>query len=76
MSSIPRANRIATASAAPVWASDAARTFGQIIGRRNPVRSDGPSLITTSETKTALGGHRAAVIVKSCVSVAAAGIVP
>jgi len=76
MSSIPTAHPVAPASAGPVWASDAARTFGQMIGRRSPVRNDGPSLVTTSETTTTLGGHLAAVMVKNCVSVESAGIVP
>jgi hypothetical protein len=76
MSSIPRAHPIAPASDGPVWASDAPRTLGQMIVRRNPVRNNGPSLVTTSETSTAFGGHLAAVIVKDCVSVESGGIVP
>lgn len=67
---------MAPGSAGPVWASDAARTFGQMIGRRIPARSDGPSLVMTSETSTAFGGHVAAVIVKDCVSVESGVMVP
>jgi len=76
MNSIPRPHPIAPVSAGPVWASDVARTVGQMIVRPNPVRSDGPSLVMTIETRTAFGGHLAAVIVKDCVSVESGGIVP